>query len=144
MMQLLKLVLIAAINSPRRLEYIKQITTLSTPSQTSLKDLIEDVYMRSDIHKGLQTDDPQVQESAPMALESESPTAHGNSSSSFAADQELMIEQRAGKVVADNKELIMEKAGLQKDLRELDNRLVRLQENNVSLENLTLLPQANH
>ncbi|MCJ1485357.1 hypothetical protein MMC06_005531 [Schaereria dolodes] len=110
------------------------ITTLSTPSQTSLKDLIEDVYMRSDIHKGLQTDDPQVQESAPMALESESPTAHGNSSSSFAADQELMIEQRAGKVVADNKELIMEKAGLQKDLRELDNRLVRLQENNDALQ----------
>ena len=41
--QLLKLVLVAAISSPKAANYIQTMPTLSTATQSSLKDLIEEV-----------------------------------------------------------------------------------------------------
>lgn len=42
-MQLLKLVLLAAINSPRSVEYIARMPTFSTSTQAYLKIIIEEV-----------------------------------------------------------------------------------------------------
>ncbi|MCJ1352647.1 MAG: hypothetical protein MMC33_002631 [Icmadophila ericetorum] len=47
-------------------------------------------------------------------------------------DQELLFEERFGRVMADNERLNREKNELQKMLRDLHDRLARLQENNAS------------
>lgn len=46
-------------------------------------------------------------------------------------DPELLYEERLGELIADNDNHIREKKELQKDLRELHDRLTRLQDNNV-------------
>ena len=46
-------------------------------------------------------------------------------------DQELLFEEKLGKVLADNENLKIEKRELQKNLQELHDRLARLQTNNV-------------
>lgn len=46
-------------------------------------------------------------------------------------DPELLIEERLGKVMAENENHRREKEELQKELRDLHDRLIRLQENNV-------------
>jgi len=49
-------------------------------------------------------------------------------------NQELLFEERLGRIMAQNEKLLREKKDLQKDLRELDKRLSRLQENNDALQ----------
>jgi len=58
--------------------------------------------------------------------------ATGASTQTQATDPELLFEQRFGKVMADNDKLSKDKADLEKELRDLHDRLARLQENNVS------------
>ena len=53
------------------------------------------------------------------------------SSPQMPANPELLFEQKFGKVMADNEQLNRERKELQKELRELHDRLARLQENNV-------------
>lgn len=49
-----------------------------------------------------------------------------------ATDPELLFEQRFGNIIADNDRLSRDKKDLEIELRDLHNRLARLQENNVS------------
>lgn len=46
-------------------------------------------------------------------------------------DPELLYEERLGELMADNENHTREKKELQKELRELRDRLTRLQDNNV-------------
>jgi len=48
-----------------------------------------------------------------------------------AVDQELLFEEKLGKVMADNENIKNEKRELEKGLQELHDRLARLQTNNV-------------
>lgn len=58
--------------------------------------------------------------------------ATGAPTQTQATDPELLFEQRFGKVIADNDKLSRDKKELERELRDLHNRLARLQENNVS------------
>jgi protein HOOK3 len=49
----------------------------------------------------------------------------------LAMDPELLFEERFGKVMVDNDNLVRDKKELEKQLRDLHDRLARLQENNV-------------
>ena len=131
-MQLLKLILIAALNSPKATEYIGRMPTLSTSTQASLKDLIEEVIEMWKSYKQDVADNQQFQYKPYPTSDTGTPENRASSSlSSPAVDPELMFEQRFGKVMADNENLIREKKDMQKDLQDLHNRLARLQENNV-------------
>lgn len=48
-------------------------------------------------------------------------------------DPELLYEERLGELMADNENHIREKKELQKELRDLHDRLTRLQDNNVGV-----------
>ena len=62
---------------------------------------------------------------------SENETSDGLNSPQMPVDPGLLFEQKFGKLMADNEQLNRERKELQKELRELHNRLARLQENNV-------------
>lgn len=130
--QLLKLVLIAALNSAKSEIYIQKMPSLSISTQASLKDLIEDVLALSHIDEVAETDIGQLQyKSYPASDVETSRSEDVTSSPKPTLDPELLFEQRFGKVMADNEKLIRKKKDMQKDLRDLHDRLVRLQENNV-------------
>ena len=131
--QLLKLVLVAAINSPKAAEFIQTMPTLSTATQSSLKDLIEEV-MHTEIRTTKSSaDGKQLQSSLPASDGDTSRTKVSKSPLKSSMDPELLFEERFGKVMADNDKLTKERGDLQKDLQDLHNRLARLQENNVSV-----------
>lgn len=48
-------------------------------------------------------------------------------------DPELLYEERLGELMADNENHVREKKELQKELRDLHDRLTRLQDNNVGV-----------
>jgi hypothetical protein len=129
--QLLKLVLLASINSPRATVYIARMPTFSTSTQASLKIIIEEV-MSSDVRQRQRgADMSQIQDFG----NDDTGNGFGNDSGRASTpinDPELLFEERVGRIMAENDLIIREKKELQKDLRELHNRLIRLQENNVS------------
>ena len=49
-------------------------------------------------------------------------------------DPELLYEERLGELIADNENHIRDKKELQKELRDLHDRLTRLQEDNVGVD----------
>ena len=111
---LFKLVLQATINSPRREECILKMTSLTPDAQQSLKELIE---ARD---KGETPDEP--------------PNSDGIGQLSLVVDPELEFEERFGKVMIENERLLQEKKDLQSEMRNLDERLIRLQDNNTTLQ----------
>ena len=120
------------------MEYISRMPYLSTLTQTSLKDIIEDVRYgpTSYYNRGANS----------LKMQSTSATVSGNKGSidspptfpahlSAAAPitaPDIAFEEHFAKIMASNDKLNKEKADMQKDLKELHNRLARLQENNVS------------
>lgn len=105
---------------------------MSIATQASLKDIIEEVgsvYASSrPCANILQQQEASYQPSdygTPQRGQVPSPPKS-------AMDQELLFEERFGRVMADNEMLNREKSELQKMLRDLHDRLARLQENNVS------------
>lgn len=128
--QLLKLVLLASINSPRATEYIARMPTFSTSTQASLKIIIEEV-MNDDVRvRRRNADMDQIQD---FGNNTGNGFGHDSGRASTPInDPELLFEERVGRIMAENDLIMREKKDLQKDLRELHNRLIRLQENNVS------------
>ncbi|KAH0538366.1 hypothetical protein FGG08_005015 [Glutinoglossum americanum] len=116
--QLLKLVLFAAIYSPRNDEYILKMQKLSLNAQESIKIVIEAMQTGS---SGSIT--PAIQEPGkqPHGLEA-------------GIDPGLFYEERLGTFMAENDTLIKDKKALQVEVTELTNRLGRLQENNQILQ----------
>lgn len=113
--KLLKLLLIAAISSPSAETYVSTMPKLSTPTQESLKDIIE----ASQGPPAERFDEDDVGVSGPA----------------YTIDPELQFEERVGKVLAENEKLSIEKKELEKALENLHDRLARLQENNDTLQN---------
>ncbi len=128
--QLLKLVLWASINSPRSTEYIARMPTFSTATQASLKSIIEEVMKDDGWRIPRPANHRQIQGFGNDETGNNSGRGPVNASVPV-NDPELLFEERIGRVMAENENLIREKKELQKDLRELHNRLIRLQENNV-------------
>lgn len=124
-MQLLKLVLLAAINSPRSAEYIERMPTFSTSTQAYLKLTIEEVLNGDIWQRRAYINPEQIQDFGNHET--------GNSSrpSYPVPDPELLLEERLAKMMAENDNLVREKKEARKELRELHERLARLQENNV-------------
>ena len=132
--QLLKLVLIAAINSPKSAEYIGKMPTLSTSTQALLKETIEEVlYARQQRQSPpLRANLRQLQNTTNAASDSDVPSTPATSSPlPVVVDPELIFEERLGEVMADNARLAQENQDVQKNVLDLQNRLGRLQENNV-------------
>lgn len=137
--KLLKLVLAAAINSPKAMDNIAKMLTLSTSTQASLKESIEEV-LKAQQHRQSQPASAnlrQLQDTTNPTSDNDVPSTPPTSSPPPApVDLELFVEERFGKVMADNKRFVRENQDLQKDVQDLQNRLGRLQENNVG-EKLT-------
>lgn len=107
-LKLFQLVLQATISSPRQQGYILKMTSLTDPSKKALKELIEERDDAEDL------DDQQDDEFL--------------DNPNFATDAELVYEERYGKLMADNERLLRELKEYQGQLKETDDRLVRLQE----------------
>ena len=133
--QLIKLLLIAAINSPKAPDYIGKMLTLSTSTQALLKESIEEVLdpRQATQKPPVGTDIRQLQDTTHAASDSDVPSTSARSSPPPppAVDAELLFEERFGKVMADNERLARENHDVQKNVRDLQNRLGRLQQNNV-------------
>ncbi|KAL8940158.1 MAG: hypothetical protein Q9216_002976 [Gyalolechia sp. 2 TL-2023] len=114
--ELFQLVLQATIYSPREEEYILKMFSLSPASQRALKELIESTEV-AEARNGQEGDG-------------------GITPSTFAADPQLEFEERIGEIMAKNELLIQENKDLKEGMRNLDGRLVRLQENNDTLQQM--------
>ena len=127
-MQLLKLVLLASINSPRSNDYIERMPNFSTSTQASLKIIIEEVMPDYVLQRHMHANRRQIQD-----LGNHEPGSDierdPRRASHLVPDPELLLEEQLGKT-------IREKEGLQKELLEIRKRLAQLHEDNVS-ETLT-------
>ena len=127
MLQLLNLILLVAISCPRRQTYISEITKLSTSTQMALMDLISRARTAPVFEKLQKSNIQQMQKNDEEKVDPDKIT----SPPTPIGDPELLYEARLGELVADNENHIREKKELQKELRELHDRLTRLQDNNV-------------
>lgn len=112
---LFQLVLQATILSPRQQEYILKMTSLTPASQKALKELIED---------------QEVTEESNWPHDGPSETG----SETVVHDPELAFEERVGKIMAENQRMLQEREDLRNGMRSLDERLIRLQDNNTVLQ----------
>ncbi|KAL8690037.1 MAG: hypothetical protein Q9218_004422, partial [Villophora microphyllina] len=112
--KLFQLVLQATLLSPRQEEYILKMTSLTPASQHSLKELIED----REIVQG------------PGSRQDET----SNTSTTFVADPELESEERYAKLMADHERVLQERKDFQSEIRDLNDRLIRLQDNHDILQ----------
>ncbi|KAL8911400.1 MAG: hypothetical protein Q9172_007680 [Xanthocarpia lactea] len=117
-LKLFQLILQATICSPRQQEYILKMLSLTAATQASLKKVIED------------TEDPEQAGGQQDGADTDP--------SSFMLDPELVLEERYGKILAENELLLQERKDYQGQIREMDDRLVRLQESyNLVKQDLT-------
>lgn len=116
LIELFQLVLQATIISPRKDEYILKMFNLSPTSQQALKELIESTEV-SQAENG-QKDDGSV------------------TPSTFVVDPQLELEERLGESMAKNELLIEENRDLRDRVRNLDERMARLQDHNSTLQQL--------
>lgn len=129
--QLLKLILLAAISSPKTMEYVSRMQTLSVPTQARLKDLIQDVLKSDASPDDASTKSRRRSSSAKPRNDDDKRKRDTASSLPPVPDLELLFEERFGKIMSENNVHIREKIELQKDLREVHDRVARLQDNNV-------------
>ncbi|KAI4167971.1 MAG: hypothetical protein LQ343_006765 [Gyalolechia ehrenbergii] len=113
---LFQLVLQATIYSPQKEEYILKMFSMTPASQQALKELIENTEV-AEARNGRQGDGRITP-------------------STFVADPQLEFEERMGEIMAKNELLIQENKDLKEGMRNLDDRLARLQENNCYLQQL--------
>ena len=137
--QLLKMTLIAAINSAKATDYIGKMPTLTTATQASLKSIIEKVSSFAHCVP-VYAKTSQMQLAGDDVTDDTTPSlaSLGPATMAQAMDPQLLFEERFGKVMIDNDNLMRDKRELEKQLRDLHNRLARLQENNVSEEDPNL------
>ncbi|KAL8936917.1 MAG: hypothetical protein Q9211_003954 [Gyalolechia sp. 1 TL-2023] len=114
--ELFQLVLQATILSPREEEYILKMLSLTPASQQALKELIENT--------------------GAMEARNERQGDGRITPSTFVADPQLEFEERIGEIMAKNELLVQENKDLKEGMKDLDDRLARLQENNDTLQQL--------
>lgn len=127
----MKLVLLAAISSPRAMEFISKMPELSLPTQNILKEWIVEVLGKPC---------PSLLELADSVQIGESPQDEPNGlnehyngvSTRPMVDQELLFEERFGRLKAETDKLKKEKEDLRDVVEDLEDRLERSQENGVS------------
>lgn len=130
--QFLKLILLAAISSPKTMEYVGRMQTLSVPTQARLKNLIQDVLNGDASPDNTSIKSKRRSSSVKSGVDDDKHKRDTASSLSSVPDIELLFEERFGTIMSENKVHLREKVELHKDLRELHDRVARLQDNNVS------------
>lgn len=132
--QLLRLVLTAAIHSPKAAQYIEKMPTLTTPTQEALKDILEEIVGHTGVSQDSSANPTQFQNTSNTNSDIETSRDDLGTMAVCmpAQDQELLAEETFGKLMAENERFSRDNKDLQKDLRDLHNRLTRLQENNAS------------
>lgn len=123
-MQLLKLVVLAAISSPRSTEYIARMPSFSTSTQACLKSIIEEVLNDDVWQRHAHANPRQIQDFGNHDPGSDFERDPRRASHPV-PDPELLLEERLGRSIREKKEL-------QKELLEMRNRLARQHEDNVS------------
>ena len=130
--QLLKLILMAAVHSSKNAQYIGAMMTLSTESQASLKSIIEDVQVISGVGSHTSAEIHQIQKRTYTTWEADgldNDVVH--SPLAPPADQQLIYEGRHGRAGAESDKLTIQRRNQQKELEDLHSRLARLKQNNV-------------
>ncbi|KAI9803517.1 MAG: hypothetical protein M1825_001860 [Sarcosagium campestre] len=116
--KLLKVVLYAAVFSPSAIQFLGKIQGMSVSTQHSIKSIIEELSTPS-----------------PQQSPSPSPRQDGHPSRNDEADA-LLLEQRLGTMVQENEQIKLERKKLQNQVRDLDDRLDQLREDNTELKAL--------
>ena len=130
--QLLKLILMAALHSSKNAQYVGAMVTLSTKSQASLKSIIEHVQVYSGIGSYIRANRHQMQNTTYTTSEADGlDNGVVHSRSIYPVDQQLVYEEQLGRARAENDKLTIHRRKLQKELEDLHNRLARLKQNNV-------------
>ncbi|KAL8712841.1 MAG: hypothetical protein Q9220_003049 [cf. Caloplaca sp. 1 TL-2023] len=106
--KLFHLVLQATIISPEQAGFITRMASLTIESRQLLKDLILN-------HEVSQ--DPNTQQ-----------TDRDHAQSAFPVDPELEFEERYGKLMAENERLLERKKEMESEIRDMNDRLIRLQD----------------
>ncbi|KAI9803953.1 MAG: hypothetical protein M1833_000234 [Piccolia ochrophora] len=119
--KLLKIILLAAISSPKTNHYLARMQTLSVAAQTSMVTIIQEVMEPGE--QGTPSSFPGLQTTSPT-----------DNPRTVNTDPELLFEERAGKLVVENEKLESDKKKLQTHLHELNRKLDSFQENNDELK----------
>ncbi|KAI4153990.1 MAG: hypothetical protein L6R39_001467 [Caloplaca ligustica] len=114
LVKLFQLVLQATILSPSPEMYILKMTSLSPASQKALKELIEEREI---------VEEPNAQQDGASEIPA-----------TFAPDSELELEERLGRLMAENERLVQERVDMQSDKEILEDRLITLKRNNTVLQ----------
>lgn len=118
--KLLKVILVAAVYSPRANEFLQRMPSLTFETQAAIKSIIEE--MSDDGTRVSETVSP-TDEDGP-----------GPRATPSAVATDLQMEERFGKVIAENQGLAQDRRDLQQEVAELHHRLARLQDNNDVLQ----------
>lgn len=128
--QLLKLVLLAAINSPRSMDFIGRMPSLSLPTQNLLKEWIVEVLAGPVNHSIWSADRYQIGESPDDEPNGVDHLQDGEAPD-LGSDHELLFEERAGRLMAEKDKLIKENDEMRMTVEDLENRLEHSQVTNV-------------
>ena len=129
--QLLKLVLLAAISSPRAMDFIGRMPDLSIQTQNLLKEWIVEVHERPMDHLISSANQSQLGESPeddPNGVDE----CRNGVSPKISTDQGLVFEERMGRLMAENDKLKKDNDELRLAFDNLEDRLEHSQVNNVS------------
>lgn len=128
--QLLKLVLLAAISSPRSMDFIGRMPSLSLPTQNLLKEWIVEVFAGPVNHSVCSADRYQIGESPDDEPNGVDHLQDGEVPDQ-GSDQELLFEERAGRLMAEKNKLIKENDEMRMTVEDLEGRLEHSQVTNV-------------
>lgn len=141
-LQLLKLVLLAAISSPRSMDFIGRMPSLSLPTQNLLKEWIVEVLAAPIDGSGRSTDRYQIGESP-----DDEPNGVDHLQDDVAPDQgpdqELLFEERAGRLMVEKDKLKKDNDEIRMTVEDLENRLEHSQVTNVRQEYILRRAYAN-
>ena len=134
--QLLKIILLAAINSPRGTDYLGRMPRLTVPTQQSIKSIIQEVghldsqavVLPPNVHQVSKKNEQIKRSASPVGKE---PTP-GEGYRPGQLDPEFLYEERLGKALAANKVLAEGNDDLQQEIFGLVTRLKELESDNVS------------
>ena len=132
-LQLLKMVVFVTVNVNNNERYIKAMMELSPEQGKYLQDAIVEVREPSEAQepaKRAQFEDVGAEDTVGHSATDRANTAAGPGS----MDKDLYYEEQLGQMAAEASRLKDEKKNLQHDLRDLHDRIVRLQENNDVLQ----------
>ena len=138
--QLLKIILLAAINSPKGTHYLGRMPNLTVPTQQSIRTIIQEVspldpqgvLSPTNAHQVSKKNENIKRPVSPMGKEPNP----GEGYRPGQLDPEFLYEERLGKALAANKVLAEGNDDLQQEISGLVTRLKELESDHVSRSNI--------